>query len=153
MKKIVTAALLVLLIFVCLNASASTFTCVVRRGEWVWLRDAPSKDANKIGTIRYGMTVNISSIVDGYAHIQFQGKDGWADLFYFEKPIKEEIYLITSDGPVNKRETPEGRFMQKIKSGQRISVLGWRYSHKGELWAKVWHGGYVKAIYLTKIEE
>lgn len=132
--------------------TASTFKCVVRRGEYVWIRDAPSKDANKIGTLRYGMEVNISSIVDGYAHIQFQGSDGWADLFYFEQPIDETIYLITSDGPVNKRETPDGRFMTKIRSGQRISVLGWRYSRDGELWAKVWHGGYIKAIYLTKVD-
>ena len=145
-------SMLFMFLMLCSTAYASKFVCVVTKGEYVWIRDAPSVTANKIGTVRYGMEVNISSIVDGYAHIQIGGRDGWADLFYFEQPVEETIYVITTKDPVIKRETPEGRYVTKIRSGQRISVLGWRYSKSGELWAKVWHGGYVKAMYLRKAE-
>lgn len=128
--------------------------CVVHKGEWVWIRDRPSKDAEKIDTIRYGVEVEISDIRDGYAYITWLDgeKQGWADISYFDMPIKETIYVVASDGPLNKRETPDGRFLTRIKSGARVSVLGWRYSKKGELWAKTYHGGYVKASYLRAVD-
>ena len=66
-------------------------------------------------------------------------------------PIKEKVYLVACESPLNKRETPDGRYLAKIKSGTRISVLGWRYSKKGELWAKVYKGGYVKAAFLEEV--
>lgn len=133
-------------------AAESTWTCVVRKGEYVWIRSGPSKDADQIGTIRYGYEMPVSEIQNGFAHVQINGTDGWVDVFYLEQHINEMIYTVCSDGPLNKRETPEGRFMGKIKSGVRISVLGWRYSHSGELWAKVYKGGYVKAQYLAEVD-
>ena len=74
------------------------------------------------------------------------------DVSYLDMPIREKVYVLIADGPVNKRETPDGRFLMRIKAGSRISVLGWRYSKKGELWARVFHGGYVKAEYLREAE-
>lgn len=131
------------------------FVCVVRKGEWVWVRSAPARDADKIDTIRYGYECQVSEIVNQYAHITYRdGRTGWADVSYLEMPIEETIYTITTSGPVNKRETPDGRYLGRIKGGgTRISVLGWRYSAAGELWAKVYHGGYVKAEYLQIAEE
>ena len=149
----IIAILIVILIFTmsATKAFADTpFVCVVYKGEWVWVRDAPSKEANKIDKIRYGYEGKIHEIQNGYARISWNNKTGWVDVSYLEIPIKEEIYVIVSDGPLNKRETPDGRYITKIKSGLRISVLGWRYSKTGELWAKVFHGGYVKACYLEK---
>lgn len=129
------------------------FVCVVHKGEWVWLRSDPASDADRIGTIRYGVEGEIHEIRNGYARITTSdGRKGWADVSYLEMPILEEIYVVSSDGPLNKRETPDGRYLTRIKSGARISVLGWRYSKAGELWAKVYHGGYVKACYLSKAD-
>ena len=137
-----------------IGVADSKFVCVVHRGEWVWVREAPDKDAAKIDTIRYGVECQVSEIVNQYAHITYRdGKSGWTDVSYLEMPIEETIYTITTDGPVNKRETPDGRYMGRVKGGgTRISVLGWRYSPTGELWAKVYHGGYIKAEYLRIAE-
>lgn len=125
--------------------------CVVHKGEWVWVRDTPSKDGTQIEKIRWGYEVKISQISNQYAYITWaDGKTGWVDVSYLEIPIQETIYVVTSDGPLNKRETPEGRYSGRIKSGARVSVLGWRYSKSGELWAKVYKGGYVNAKYLAE---
>lgn len=154
-KVIVIIALTILAIvnIVVITAKAETDAiCVVHRGEWVWVRNAPDPDAEQIDKIRYGYEVKISEIVNGYAHIASEWHNGWVDVSYLEIPIDEKIYKVVSDGPLNKRETPDGRYMTKIKSGVNISVLGWRYSKSGELWAKVYHGGYVKAAYLAEVE-
>ena len=129
------------------------FVCVVHKGELLWIRNAPAKEARSVDTIRFGVEGEIHEIVNGYARITANnGKQGWVDVSYLEIPIKEEVYVVNTQDPVNKRETPEGRYMTKIRGGSRISVLGWRYSKKGELWAKVFHGGYVKAEFLSKVE-
>lgn len=136
------------------GAADTTFICVVHRGEWVWVRDTPSKDGAQIDTIRYGVECQVSEIVNQYAHVTYRsGQSGWVDVSYLEMPIRETIYTITCSGPVNKRETPDGRYLGRVKGGgTRISVLGWRYSPSGELWAKVYHGGYIKAEYLQIAE-
>ena len=155
MRKIMMIVITLIIAMIISSAVADTpAICVVHRGEWVWIRSTPSKDGQKIDTIRYGVECQISEIVNQYAHITYRdGKQGWADVSYLEIPIKETIYVITTDGPVNKRETPDGRYMGRIKgNGTRISVLGWRYSPAGELWAKVYHGGYIKAQYLQIAE-
>lgn len=138
--------LLILLMFAVVPAMAACGKCVVHRGEWVWLRDQPTPDARTIGQIRYGTEVDIREIRNQYAHVVWENGDGWADVSYFLLPHNEQIYVTTCN--VNKRETPDGRFMTKIRSGVRVSVLGWRYSKKGELWAYTYKGGYVKAEYL-----
>ena len=129
------------------SASAAIGTCVVTKGEWVWLRSHPSPDAEKIGTIRYGTQVDVTEIKDQFAHVRWNDKEGWADVSYFLFPQEETVYNIICDGDLNKRETPDGRWMNVIRS-KRVSVLGWRYSKSGELWAYVYHGGYVKASFL-----
>ena len=131
----------------------TSFVCVVHKGEWVWVRDRPSKDGNQIDTIRFGVEGEIHSIENLYANITTSdGRTGWVDVSYLEIPIKEKVYKVACDSPLNKRETPDGRYLSKIKGGSRISVLGWRYSKNGELWAKVYKGGYVKAAYLTEAD-
>lgn len=148
-----TAMLVIIavLFFATGSEAESRFVCCVPKGEWLWVRDMPSKEGNKIGTIRYGYEMQVTEIQNQYAHvILHDGKTGWVDVAYIEMPIKEEIWTINTKEPLNKRETPDGRFLTKIKGGSRISVLAWRYSPSGELWAKTFHGGYVKAKYLTK---
>ena len=159
MKKIIIALICALLITFAGAAFAegTQYICVVTKGEWVWVRDNPDKDAAQIDKIRYGFELEVSEIVNNYAHITYIGHggdtySGWVDAYYIEQPISEETWVVTSDGPLNKRETPDGRFMTKIKSGSRISVLGWRLGKDGSLWAKVYHGGYVKACYLAKAD-
>ena len=162
MKKIlVFTALLIALISVFITVTADTaFICAVTKGEWVWLRTGPSKDADTVygkdnykSQIRYGTEGEIHEIVNQYARITtIDGREGWVDVSYLDIPIKEEIWVITTSSPLNKRETLNGRFLTNIKGGSRISVLGWRYSKSGELWAKVFHGGYVNAKYLSKAE-
>lgn len=152
---VVLSIILLANILMLMSARADTaFICVVHKGEWVWIRSGPSKDAAQIDTIRFGVEGEIHEIQNGYARITTgNGKTGWVDVSYLEMPIEEKIYQITTESPLNKRETPDGRYLTKIKGGARISVLGWRYSKKGELWAKVYHGGYVKAEYLREVEQ
>lgn len=162
MKKIlVFTALLIALISVFAAVTADTaFICAVTKGEWVWLRTGPSKDSDTVfgkddfrSKIRYGTEGEIHEISNLYARITTtDGREGWVDVSYLLMPIREEIWTITTDGPLNKRETPRGRYLTNIAGGSRISVLGWRYDKNGELWAHVYHGGYVNAKYLSKAE-
>ena len=157
MRKVVIFVMLLIGILISggKNGKADTpFICAVTKGEWVWLRATPSPDGEKIGTIRFGVEGEIHEIANQYARITTgDGREGWADVSYLLIPIKETIYTIICSGPVNKRETPDGRYLGRVKGGgTRISVLGWRYSASGELWAKVYHGGYIKAEYLQIAE-
>lgn len=155
MKKMIILALICAIIMMVSvsMAEGTPFVCVVRKGEWVWVRSGPSKDSDKVDTIRYGVGGVIHEIQNGYARItSTYGKEGWVDVYYLEMPIEEETWVITTEDPLNKRETPGGRYLARIKGGSRISVLGWRYDKNGELWAKVYHGGYVMAKYLAKAE-
>lgn len=154
MKKLIFFVILLIAIAGCIPALADTaFTCVVTKGEWVWMRSAPSKEATQVDTIRYGVEGEIHTIENGYADITTaDGRTGWVDVSYLLIPIKEEVWVINTDGPLNKRETPNGRYLTRIKGGSRISVLGWRYDSNGELWAYCYKGGYVSAKFLSKAD-
>lgn len=132
-------------------AKAETYTCVVHRGEWVWIRATPSYDGQQIGQLRFGYEVEADSIEKGWAHIQWHGIDGYVDASYLERDIPETMYRVICEGPLAKRETPAGRLLCWIKPGSKISVLGWRYAKDGSLWAKVYRGGYVKAAFLGEM--
>lgn len=144
MKRV--TILFVLMLLLVTSAGAQPATCAVTKGEWVWLRDQPAPDSTQIGKIRFGVEVDIAEIRNGYAYVTWGNNAGWADVSYFLIPTKEVVYTTTCN--VNKRETPDGRYMTKIRAGVRVSVLGWRYSKSGELWAYTYKGGYVKAVYL-----
>lgn len=132
-------------------AKAETYTCVVHRGEWVWIREAPSYEGLQIGQIRFGYEVDVDSIEKGWAHIRFKDIEGFVDASYIERDIPETMYRVICEGPLAKRETPAGRLICWIKPGSKISVLGWRYDKSGNLWAKVYKGGYVKASFLGEM--
>lgn len=144
--------ILAILLIMLAAAEADTYTCVVHRGEWVWIRSGPSYEARQIGQVRYGYEMEVSEFRDGFAHVRWKDVDGWVAQQYLELPVPEKMYLvITEGGPLAKRETPGGRLLCWIKPGSRISVLGWRYASDGSMWAKVYKGGYVKAAYLGEI--
>lgn len=153
-RKIIVAELLVLTILILAVAAvkADTYICVVHKGEWVWIRSGPSYEAPQIGQIRFGYEVDVTEFVDGFAHIHWRDIDGYVAAQYLELPIPETMYrVVTDQGPLAKRETPNGRLMCWIKRGTKISVLGWRYAADGSMWAKVYKGGYVKAAYLGEM--
>ena len=167
MKKLMFLAMILLISAVIIIqgimaiAKADThFICAVTKGEWVWLRAMPDKDADTVygkddykSQIRYGTEGEIHEIVNQYARITtIDGREGWADVSYLLIPCKEEVWTVNTTTVLNKRETPLGRWLGEINPGVRISVLGWRYDKNGELWAHVYHGGYVKAQYLAKAE-
>lgn len=149
------ALLMMLIIFLAAAtvrvARAETYTCVVHRGEWVWIRATPSYDGQQIGQLRYGYEVDVDSIEEGWAHIRFKDTEGFVDASYLERDIPEKMYRVICEGNLAKRETPAGRLMCWIKPGSKISVLGWRYDKSGNLWAKVYRGGYVKAAFLGEM--
>ena len=142
-------------------AKADTYTCAVHKGEWVWIRETPDPHGRQIGRVRFGYEVESGEPENGYLAIDTQpgwmlagekGFRGYVDASYFDRAIPEKRYRVhTEGGPLAKRETPEGRLMCWIKPGVKISVLAWRYSKSGELWAKVFRGGYVKAEYLSEL--
>lgn len=132
-------------------ARAETYTCVVHRGEWVWIRSGASYEAPQIGQIRYGYEVDVDSIEKGWAHIHWHDIEGFVDASYLERDIPETMYRVICEGKLAKRETPAGRLMCWIKPGSKISVLGWRYAKDGTLWAKVYKGGYVSAAFLGEM--
>ena len=154
--KIVTVLFIVVVITILafeVSKADTPFVCAVTKGEWVWMRDQPDKEGAEIGTIRYGVEGEIHEIVNGYARITtVDGREGWADVSYLLIPCKEEVWTVNTTTVLNKREIPLGRWLGEINPGARISVLGWRYDKNGELWAHVYHGGYVKACYLSRTE-
>lgn len=153
-------ALLLFGVVICKVAKADPYTCVVHKGEWVWIRETPSRSGRKIGRVRYGYEVEPDALENGYFHIRtrpgwmLEGENaehGYVDAQWFDQPTEETMYRVICEGPLAKRETPEGRLMCWIKPGVKISVLGWRYSPSGDLWAKVYKGGYVKASFLGEM--
>lgn len=163
LRKIIIAELIVLAILIAAVAAAKAdpMTCVVHKGEWVWIREAPSKSARQIGRVRYGYEIDAGEPENGFFRIRIgkgwllEGETeeiGYVDAQYFDRPITETMYRVTTEGgPLAKRETPQGRLMCWIKPGVKISVLGWRYAPDGSLWAKVFKGGYVAAQYLGEM--
>lgn len=152
LRQIVLAMVVIFLAVASVRiAKAETYTCVVHRGECVWIREAPSYDARQIGQIRFGYEVEVDSIDKGWAHIQWHGIEGFVDASYIERDVPETMYRVICEGPLAKRETPAGRLLCWIKPGSKISVLGWRYAKDGSLWAKVYKGGYVKASFLGEM--
>lgn len=151
--KMVLLAMLIVLFAVLIGkvATAETYTCVVHKGEWVWIRSGPNYEAKQIGQLRFGYEVEVDGFKDGFAHIHWKDIDGYVAQQFLEMPVKEKYYRVICEGALAKRETPEGRLMCWIKPGAKISVLAWRYSSKGELWYKVYKGGYVKACFLGEI--
>lgn len=155
--EIVVLAALMLALCALSAARADTYTCVVHKGEWVWIRSGPSYEAPQIGQIRYGYEVDVTEFVDGFAHIRWTHHDGnvtggYVAAQYLEISIPETMYrVITEGGPLAKRETPNGRLMCWIKRGTKISVLGWRYAADGSMWAKVYKGGYVHSAFLGEM--
>ena len=144
-------------------AQAETYTCVVHKGEWVWLRETPEPNGRQIGRVRYGYEVEADEPKDGDLAIypkaswMLEGervKQAYVKAYYFDRRATETVMRVnTQGGPLTRRETPSGRITGYIKNGVRISVLGWRYDNDGSLWAKVFHGGYVKAEFLTGVEQ
>lgn len=158
-EVIVIAVLLILTAFE-KGARADTYECVVHRGEWVWIREAPSKTAKQIGRVRYGYEIEAGEPEKGFLRIDvkpgwlLEGENatvGYVDASYFDRPTPETMYRVICEGPLAKRETPAGRLLCWIKPGVKISVLGWRYAPDGSLWAKVFKGGYVKAAFLGEL--
>ena len=155
------AAVLFLIVGAARLAIAETYTCVVHKGEWVWIRETPEPDGRQIGRVRYGYEVESGEPVNGFLQIDTQpgwmlegehGFRGYVDASYFDRAIPETMMRVnTQGGPLAKRETPNGRLLTWIKPGVKISVLAWRYAKDGSLWAKVYHGGYVKAEYLAEL--
>ena len=146
---------------ICRLAKAETYTCVVHKGEWVWIRESPDPNGRQIGRVRYGYEVEADEPENGF--LKIYPKPGWmlegetprqafVNAAYFDRITPEKIMRVnTQGGALAKRETPNGRLMTWIKPGVKISVLGWRYANDGSLWAKVYKGGYVKAEFLTDL--
>lgn len=152
LRQLVLAMVVIFLAVASVRISkAETYTCVVHRGEWVWIREAPGYEGRQIGQIRFGYEVDVDSIEKGWAHIRFKDIEGFVDASYIERDVPETMYRVICEGPLAKRETPAGRLMCWIKPGSKISVLGWRYAKDGTLWAKVFKGGYVKAAFLGEM--
>lgn len=150
---IVAATILLVLLSIATvrYAKSETYTCVVHKGEWVWIRGGPNYEAPQIGQLRFGYEVEVDRFENGFAHILWKDTEGWVAAQFLELPIKETMYRIICEGPLAKRETPAGRLLCWIKPGSKISVLGWRYAPDGSMWAKVYRGGYVKAAFLGEL--
>lgn len=156
-KRIIIAELIALAVLILLAAAvkADVYTCVVHKGEWVWIRSGPNYEAPQIGQLRFGYEVEVSEFIDGFAHIRWthsgEVTEGYVAAQYLEISIPETMYRVITTGPLAKRETPRGRLICWIKPGSKISVLGWRYASDGSLWAKVYKGGYVHSAYLGEM--
>ena len=139
---------------------AETYECVVHRGEWVWIREAPEPTARKIGRVRYGYEVQAGKPEGNWLGIEVRpgwllegerSEFGYVDASWFLRAVPEKMYRVATTGPLAKRETPGGRLMCWIKPGVRISVLGWRTDKDGTPWAHVYKGGYVCGKYLQEL--
>lgn len=136
------------------------YVCVVHKGEWVWIRETPDASGRKIGRVRYGYEIEAAQPEKGYMKISVRpawlldgehASEGYVDASYFLSRVPEKMYRVICEGPLAKRETPQGRLMCWIKPGSKISVLGYRYDKDGALWAAVYKGGYVKASFLAEL--
>lgn len=148
--RILSAALLLMLIFAAQAAADETLTCIVPDSQYVNVRKQASSTAATWGILHNGdaITIDPAEITDGFFKTTFQDRTAYVSVRYFETAVNGE-YLVSANGRVRTRKSPGGEASGFIQPGDTAYVLAWRYDGDGGKWARCTGGRYISAEYLT----
>lgn len=107
--------------------SHTMYVCV-SEGSTLNVRSTPETDGFREGYLQRGDEVEVYSISDGWAAIDF-GKN----LFYCsssylsDNPPSDRVpYMVSSSGRVRVRDVPDGQFVRWVNPGDEVIVVGWQ---------------------------
>ena len=151
MKQAISTILAIILLIGSTAAAAETMTCVISKGQYVNIRNRPSKTASTLGDgFRNGDTVEAEEITGGWIAFTFDGEAAYVRTDYFEI-VDGGQYVISGNGRVRYREAPGGKKIDFYPVGEVVTVDAWRYDAEGGRWARI-GDRYVMAEYLQACE-
>lgn len=124
---------------------SATYICTTQKGTWVNVREAPSKDAKIVGTLRYGYEIEPFGEKDGYFVISMNGKEAYVRKEFFEAPFKARGTAICR---VQTRAKPNGKKLGLMSSGSWIDILAKTVDADGTEWYRCYGNVYIMAKYL-----
>lgn len=128
---------------------SAIYICTTQKGTWVNVREAPSKDAKIVGTLRYGYEIEPFGEKDGYFVISMNGKEAYVRKEFFEAPFKAR-------GAVNSRviyrNRPNGKKLGHLNPGSWIDILAETVDEDGTKWYRCYGNVYIMSKYLEVAE-
>lgn len=144
---------LLLTFFITAGAQAATFTCIVKDGQYVNVRNRASSSAATWGVLHNGDIIEAKpgEIINGYFKTTFEDRIAYVSVRYFEMPVGKD-YTVAANGRVRVRKSPAGDALGFIKPGETVYVHAWRYASNGSKWARCKGGKYIAAEYLEPLQ-
>lgn len=130
-------------------AAAETYVCTTQKGTWVNVREAPSKEAKVVGTLRYGYEIEPVGEKDGYFVISMNGKEVYVRQEFFEIPYKARG---TASSRVVYRNRPNGKKLGHLNPGSWIDILAETTDEDGTKWYRCYENVYIMAEYLEVVK-
>lgn len=122
-----------------------TYICTTQKGTWVNVREAPSKDAKVIGTLRYGYEIQPLGEKDGYFLISMNDRDAYVRKEFFEIPFKARGIATCR---VQTRAKPNGKKLGLMNRGSWIDILAKTVDADGDDWYRCYGNVYIMSKYL-----
>ena len=128
--------LVLTLVFLVQTAPAEEMTCTVPKGEFLYVRNRPSTEAEHLGLLYNGDTVEVGETNDGWVYFTCNGQNAYALADYFEVTDGNE-YTITANGRVRYREKPNGTVSGFYSVGTVVVVDAWFTDKDGQEWGRI----------------
>lgn len=146
-------AFFLFLILCAVPSQAERLTCIAPDGQYVNVRNRAFRGAATWGVLHAGDVIetNPDEIRNGFFKTTFKEREAYVSVHYFE--IEEDgAYVVTGNGRVRMRKSPQGSTDGFIRPGERVRVMAWRYGEDGSLWARCTGGRYISADYLSPVQ-
>lgn len=133
-------------------AMGEQLTCIVRKGQYVNVRNQASARAAAWGVLHTGDVIDTdpAEIKNGFFKISFKSHDAYVSVKYFETAVGAD-YAVSANGRVRMRKTPAGSASGFIQPGKRVHVIAWRYGEDGSKWGRCTGGSYISADCLSPL--
>ena len=111
-------------------------TCIIPKGQYVNIRNRPSKKASTLGEIRHDETIEADKIAGGWITFTTESQTAYVWSEYFEV-VDGGQYVISGNGRVRYRDAPGGKKQGFYPVGEIVTVDAWRYDTEGGRWARI----------------
>lgn len=150
LRRILPAALAVLLLGAAPMAAAERLECIVADGQYVNVRNQASTDAATWGVLHTGDVIDAdpAQIRNGFFKTTYHDRVAYVSVRFFEIDVGQN-YIVEANGRVRMRKSPGGSADGFIQPGKRVHVAAWRYGADGSKWARCTGGSYISADYLV----
>ena len=145
--------LFLLLSMLAWDACAEQFTCIVREGQYVNVRNQASSRASALGMLHAGDVIdaNPAEIKNGFFQTTYKDRQAYVSVRFFEIAVGAD-YTVTANGRVRMRKSPAGSTSGFIQPGKRVHVIAWQYGEDGSKWGRCAGGSFISAECLSPVE-